>query len=259
MKLVVEFKDGAKLRITENGFKVYDVTENCTEYGGDGFIIPKYELKVLRHFSLMGKKERMAVKEWVNRVSSETKNQEEFIDIVKEAIEFIDYNYYISTMEPSFSKTGDIIFKKGAVNIHNITLVEWKEKAEDILSCEKEWNSTLATLHELYFWYAWRISEGYWTLEYVCDDSSSYGNYADSATTSHKLEGGGERVVGGFYDGTGNTVKIVKHNDAFALVGGCYINSGKYYPVGHFYLDPCSYRSHNFAVGVVVVRRNIDI
>lgn len=259
MKQVVEFKDGGRLKITENGFKVYDVSGKCTEFGGDGFIIPAKEPEMLKHFWFMGNDERISVKEWTNKVSPLTKTQKRFVKAVKEAVVIVNYNYYIATVEPSFSLNKSIVYEKGSVITEWITTGEWQKKADDMLATDANWKSRLATFYELLMWYAWRISVGYWSLEYVCDDSSSDGNYMDSPTSSHKLEGSSERKIGGFYDGTGNTVKVVTHDNGFAFVGGSYRNDGKSYPVGDFYFDSLDYHFCKFAVGVLVIRRNIDI
>lgn len=259
MKQVVEFKDGGRLKITENGFKVYDVSGKCIEFGGDGFVIPAKEPEVLKYFCFMGREERISVKEWANKVSPLTKSQKRFVKVVKEAVAIVNYNYYIATIEPSFSKDNNIFYEKGEVISEWITTGDWVEKAEVMLASNGNWKSRLATLYELLMWYAWRIAKGYWTFTYVCDDSSSNGNYSDSPTSSFELEASGERSFAGFCDGTGNTVKIVTHNDGFALVGGNYKNDGKSYPVGDFYFDSLDYRLCKFGVGVVTIRRNIDI
>jgi len=48
---------------------------------------------------------------------------------------------------------------------------------------------------------AYRLAMGYWTLEYVCDNSSSAGNYRNSSNWKLALEVSGTREVGDFKDG----------------------------------------------------------
>lgn len=98
---------------------------------------------------------------------------------------------------------------------------------------------------------------GLWTIEYVCDDSSSAGNYWDASNSSQGIELTGARIVGGFMDGIGNTYEIYQMKSGFALVGGCYGNSGYRSPVanaccGHSLNNLC----YNYCSGVLVLKRS---
>jgi hypothetical protein len=75
---------------------------------------------------------------------------------------------------------------------------------------------------------------GWWSIEYVCDDSSSAGNYWDSPNATHDFQTSGARKVGGFTDGIGNTYKIVIHKAGFALCGGDFDKCGGDYRVADF-------------------------
>ena len=93
--------------------------------------------------------------------------------------------------------------------------------------------SGIATEYEYYLWIAYRIAKGLLTLEAVCDDSSELGNYYDAETSSRSLEKSGERTVGGFKDGIGNTAKIIKSEGEFVAVGADYSSCGADFPAGY--------------------------
>ena len=54
------------------------------------------------NFFLMGLPEREKVEEWLELTCAETEAQEQFLGRVADALEVIDYDYYIATLEPSF-------------------------------------------------------------------------------------------------------------------------------------------------------------
>ncbi|MBP3284298.1 MAG: hypothetical protein J6M02_02230, partial [Clostridia bacterium] len=115
--------------------------------------------------------------------------------------------------------------------------------------------SDLANLYELFLWYAYRIAKGLWTLEYVCDDSSSAGNYWNSPDASHGFEVSGRRKVGGFADGVGNTYKIVSHNEGFVACGGHFVCTGVDSSAARVnYYDHPYYAYHCIGSGVLVLR-----
>jgi len=103
---------------------------------------------------------------------------------------------------------------------------------------------------------------GYWTIEYVCDDSSSDGNYNDSPVSSKKKDKSGAKEVGGFNDGIGNTIKLVMKDGVPTLVGGSYEMSGKTHPVAKIF-SPEEYDMFNRhygryadeVSGVVVIKK----
>ena len=146
------------------------------------------------------------------------------------ALKFIDYNYRIANIEPSIDSNKRIFYREGEVVGQGIfSFKDWEDKATYF---SPQYGSSLATVYELLLWYAYRIAMGYWSLEYICDDSSSEGNYWNSPVPVHGFEPAGIRKVGGFLDGVGNTYKIVKNPEGgFSLCGGYYINNGNEYPV----------------------------
>lgn len=185
-----------------------------------------------QYFFKMGKVERKMVEDWLGTLVCKTERQKRFVNVVKRAVKAIKYDYYISTIEPSMNEDGEIYFKTGEEVERKITFKQWEEKGTTFAP-ERE--SKLATLSELFLWYAYRIATMKWTIEYVCDDSSEDGNYHNAPDAAQKFEESGARTVGGFFDGVGNTYKIVKGNPGFALCGGYHGHNGDCCPVADAY------------------------
>ena len=185
----------------------------------------------MKYFFKMGEKERTLVENWFLTHKAKTLYQEEFYGIIAIALEIIDYDYRIATIEPSISKDGEIYFHSKRKVAVSHTCAEWNRMVKNYAP---EYNSKIATICELYLWYAYRIAMRYWSIEYVCDDSSKYGNYSDSPETAFRRELSGVRNVGGFCDGIGNTFKLVKHDCGYILCGGSYKSKGKYNTVAKY-------------------------
>ena len=183
----------------------------------------------LEHFFYMGESEQNLVRKWFVKANPETKAQEKFLDFVNEALMEIDYTYRISAIEPSIAPNGRLYFEKGKPIVSGLKLKTWSQKAKEYAP---EFDSRLATLYELYLWYAYRIAKGYWTLQYVCDNSSAFGNYWNSLGALYKVANAGVTLVGGFYDGTGNSYKVVTHEEYYRMCGGDCFNTGDKHPVG---------------------------
>lgn len=228
MKHIINLDNGTKLEITGTEVKHIDV---------DGSIlydtVRVKDVPGLPYFFFMGKMERTKVKEWFNSVNSIVDKKEiskrNFITRVESALKVIDYDYCIATLEPSLDEHGKIFYEEGN-EIAVIGLGNLEKVAADFYSDEK-WHSELARLEEGDLFKAYRIAMGYWSLEYVCDDSSSAGNYWNSPNTSHGIELSGAREVGGFKDGIGNTQEIYQTETKFAIVGGHSTYNGSVWPV----------------------------
>ena len=172
------------------------------------------------HFFKMGIAERSIVKGWLSAIEAENQEQREFIDIVKEASNTIDYDYSIATLEPSQNKGGKLYYKEGKEVEQALSCEQWETKAKEFAP---QYESRLATLFELYLWYAYRCAQKYWTIQYICNESFVSGNNSQLAR-SGKLE------IGGFSDGCTNTNKIVKYGKDFCLCGCCcYENSPSFH------------------------------
>lgn len=207
----------------------------------------------LEYFFMMGKSEREKVANWLKNLVPTTDNQKKFVSRIQKALSVVDYDYKIATIEPSFGKAGVIYYSEGDVVARGGSLKTWKEKAEAFYH-DKTWNSGLARLEEGDLFKAYRIAMGYWSMEYVCDDSSSDGNYWNAPHAAHCFEDSGAKKVGGFADGVGNTRGIYQVTDGFALVGGCYVD-GVEHPMAYAYYDENEHRCYTSACGVVVIRK----
>ena len=209
------------------------------------------KMDVMKYFFLMGKEERELVRLWLSGVASETEAQAEFLMFVKNALTTIDYDYRIATIEPSMDNSKRLFYKDGEKVERYLSGFEWEAKGKEFAP---ERGSDLANLYELFLWYAYRIAKGLWTLEYVCDDSSSAGNYWNSPDASHACEVSGKREVGGFADGVGNTYKLVAYNAGFAACGGYCSNNGYDYPVADVCCDNNPNSTFSNGSGVLVLR-----
>ncbi len=189
--------------------------------------------KKVPYFFKMTSEKRKKVKRWLNNekkeLSHKTDREKKFLGTLEEGLKSVKYIYWISTIEPTMNKkTEKIEFIKGAEVARKYTCEQWKKFAEEFMP---ERGSRLATLYELFIWYAWRIVKGYWTLSYIANDSSGEGNYANSPNPARDYETSAKRKVGGFRDGIGNTCKTVMHGGRYVLVGGGWCNNGYISPV----------------------------
>ena len=211
------------------------------------------EAKFFDTFFLMGLPEREKVLEWIELADPQTPAQEAFIYRVDAALGAIDYDYYIATMEPSL-KNGVISYEKGAKVATGLSGRQWVNKAAEYF-VSSSWKSSLATLEEGDLFKAYRVAIGYWSLEYICDDSSEDGNYWNRTRKNNDMLPTGEMEVGGFCDGVGNSFEIYRHKGGIALVGGFYLSFGNMDPVTHvlrFYPDAPSQHGR----GVLVIKNN---
>lgn len=256
MRQVIILDNGTKIEIDGNDAKfigidgsvLYDST--VASYSKPTLTVP--------YFFLMGAPERKKVAEWFNevnyKVGKEKQKQREFLDRVGCALCLVKHDYYIATLEPSFDdKRVKILYKEGEPVATGIAFAEWKNKAMNFYS-DGEWHSELALLEEGDLFKAYRIAMGYWTIEYVCDDSSSAGNYWSAPDATLDFEVSGAREVGGFRDGIGNTREIYQSQFGFTIVGGAYnIDSCNYSVADVFYLEDINYVNF-YACGVLVIK-----
>lgn len=215
---------------------------------------------------------RAEVSEWLETIKDEGPEhafgmepreiweRKDFIRRARIAVKYIDYEYYCAGMEPSFDEDGKIYYKKGMPVGKGIGLEEWKTKAAEFFN-SSGWHSELAILMEGDLFKAWRVAKGFWTLDYICNDSSSEGNFKDSPDSSHGFEVSGSRKVGGFRDGVGNTHEVYQTDDrkGFVVVGGSAKESGDIFPAAsaryfgeHYIHQPIIANGR----GIVVIKRN---
>lgn len=202
---------------------------SCREYQSRGNnFINKKDPDWMKYFFFMGRSEREAVLKWYKIQNPKTAKQKRFLIIVRKALDTVHYDYRIATIEPA--RDGNrLYYEKFQMVCTTRSYWDWKEMAETFAP---EYGSQLATLDELFLWYAFRIAMGYWTLEYVADDSSCSGNYINAPLAGRRIELSAQRKVGGFADGIGNLKKIVRNsNGRFFQCGGHFRCSGIAYPV----------------------------
>ena len=259
MKQIITLDNGTRVEIDGNEVKLIAVNGSTLYETNNVPYVKDKDVPALPYFFFMGKPEREAVAEWFNevnpKVDKEKENQREFLDRVEKALKIIDYDYCISTLEPSFDENGNIFYEEGKPVGRGIKLEEWKERANKFYN-DKKWHSELAQLEEGDLFKAYRIAMGLWSLEYVCDDSSSAGNYWNAPNSSRDFEVSGARKVGGFKDGIGNTYEIYQTESGFALVGGYYSYGGDFYPVADVYYRDGPSDIDYYGSGVVVLKRS---
>lgn len=187
------------------------------------------------HFFLMGKPERKKVAEWYEMVKNNTTLKgwmyKYFLDSVKEALDYTDYDYYIATLEPSVVNR-KLVYKEGLSALYGISQEQWKCLAAGYYA-DEEWQSTLATWEEGILFKAYRVAMGYCTIEFMCEIPEAempelpkeWAPYVTKRPYAiHELEKTGEREVAGFKDGINNTRELYMYSDkvSYAVYGGCY-------------------------------------
>ena len=249
----IYLENGVKMEvIAKKGYKFHSATGEVTRFDSNGNLID------LRYFFKMGENERAIVKEWREKIQRKGSDKSKtFFYRVDTALRNVNYDYCIATIEPSM-KARKLYYEPGNEVATGLSAEQWETKAKNYAP---HLGSRLALPDELILWYAYRIAKGYWSLRYVCQDSSAHGNYNDSPTRKaakgHTVEKDltGVKEVGGFKDGVGNTYKIVKNAvGTFWNFGGAYVNAGWRYPVASG--EPIwASRVRDRASGVVVLTK----
>jgi len=204
-----------------------------------------------KFFTQITAEDREKVKKWLAKQQGKTKNEKSFLTRVKEALKAVNYEYWIANLEPAVT-AGKIYYAEGNAVGVRFSINQWSQMAKEYAP---ERGSRLSNEYELYIWYALRIVNGLWTLDYVANDSSSAGNYRNAPGATHSMEKTGARKCGGFCDGQGNSYKIVTREGGYALVGGYYYGDGYRYPMA----DVCCYDDPGFILydssGVLVLTK----
>jgi len=239
------------MMVNEKGYKLKSSTGEITRFDSKGNIID------LRYFFKMGENERAIIKEWKEKIQRKGSDKcKEFLYRVDTALRNVKHDYYIATIEPSM-KAKKLYYEPGNEAVTGLTAEQWETKAKNYAP---NLGSRLASVDELILWYAYRIAKGYWSLKYVCDDSSAHGNYCNTTKNNGiKIRSSknltGVQNVGGFKDGVGNTYKIVKNDTGtFWRFGGYFQDCGWQYPVAFVeFISPHKVRGG--ASGVVVLTK----
>ena len=259
MKRVIMLDNGARVEVNGSEVKHIDANGNVLYDTVKVSHVKAQNVWGFPYFFLMGEVERKKVAEWFDQVSlkvnKEKSRQYEFLNRVEDALKVIDYDYYIATIESSFDEDGNIFYEEGNPVARGISLFEWEKKSTAFFSVGG-WHSELAMLEEGDLFKAYRIAMGYWTIEYVCDDSSLFGNYWNAPKSAHGIEVSGAREVGGFKDGIGNTYEVYQTKSGLVLVGGYYCNDGDILPVSYIHYNYDPNRINFNASGVLVLKRS---
>ena len=201
-----------------------------------------------KHFIKVTNKDREIVRKWLKTFDNPTKKKESFLEIVKQAIKEIKYEYWIATIELSV-KNGRIFYAEEQPVGVDYSYPQWKEMAENY---NPKRGSRLANLQELFLWYAVRIAKGLWTIDDVVIDSTKCGNYRNALDGRHRMEKTGARICGGYRDGQGNTYKIVTNNGHFLLIGGCFHCHGDDYTIASIHNGNSPRCTRSYGSGVLV-------
>ncbi|MBQ2836203.1 MAG: hypothetical protein IJE68_05160 [Clostridia bacterium] len=225
--------------IGENGELILRLVPDSSEKSGDK----------AKFFTQITAEDREKVKIWLVKQKSENEREKSFLKRVRNALKAVDYDYWIANLEPSVTE-GKIYYAEGNAVGVGFSCNEWIKMAKEYAP---ERGSRLSNEYELFIWYALRIVNRLWTLDYVANDSSIVGNYRNSPGATHSLEKTGARKCGGFCDGQGNSYKIVTREGGYALVGGYYNNNGHNYPVADVNYNSHPYDIQSYSSGVLVL------
>lgn len=176
----------------------------------------------------MGAEERKVIKRWLYKAKPETKNQETFLRRVQIALDEVQYDFFISNIEPSLNENGDIFFKEGTKIITDINCHEWKACAERFYK-DSEWHSELADLREGDLLKAYKIATGYWSLYNISESRA-------------------------FHESINEVFRVY---DGFAIVKNCYDGPGRYFMSAFDYLGEELANVSIRAFGVVTLKRNL--
>ena len=147
---------------------------------------------------------RESIRKWLNGRKGRTNREKTFLQRVNQAIQNVNYDYWIASIEPSIAN-GKIYYAERENVCVGFSCDQWNEMSKNFAP---ERGSRQAELHELLIWYALRIVEYKWTLGYVANDPSIAGNYINAPNSTGNMEKTGARECGGYRDGQGNTYKI---------------------------------------------------
>jgi len=211
----------------------------------------KKELR--RYFFMMGKKEFEKIKEWLSvELEDVTEEQIKFLRDVTIELASDPDEYAIAIIEPSFDFVGRLTFCEDEPVAVGLSNIEWEKEA---INFAPKYGSDLATIEELLLFYAYRIAMGWWTLEEVCDKPV----YLESYDPMGKIKNSAYEYYGGFADGIGNTHKVVKTEDGYAVCGVGYSEQSPAFAnsIATYELETSVRASDTESTGVIVLRKNI--
>lgn len=179
--------------------------------------------------------------EWLKHYPT-TKNQKMHLDLYLNAKKKGTLHpFTCMRIDPSI-EDGKLVYQRGLQPATKLSLSKWKELIKNYAPSR---NSRQMTLTE----YACRnlfliqqlVEAGYERKDAwagICDKSVSFGHYCDSTKHVRQFEPTGSRGVCDFYD-LGNTLKFLtpdepcEKGDSIWVASGCYLDFGKYSPIGY--------------------------
>ena len=173
--------------------------------------------KDLSCFRYMGANERRMIAEWLWRVQPENDGHEAFFRRVQRALEHVNYDYRIATLEPSLNEFDDVFYKEGSKTQTKMDFYSWQKSAERFYS-DDEWYSELANLYEGDLLKAYNIATGYWHLNAISSGVHSewhnaelYQLYESFVVVKNRYEGQG-RQFPAVFDFIGREIAIFAAN-----------------------------------------------
>lgn len=202
----------------------------------------QYFVKVYSH-------EIEELKEWLKIQKCKGKKAKTFIKRVRAYCKMVKGDYLIATLEPCVINDNIYYIEGENVGV-GYTTKQWENMAKNYWP---ERQSRLSTTGELLIWYAIRIMKGLWTIEEAVKDSTNIGNYLEAENASKTLDRVGAKMCGGYYDGQGNTCKIVLDYKQFSTIGGRYCDYGDEYPITEIDEECNPQICQNYGTGIVVI------
>lgn len=235
-------------------FKPIEGYEHVAVKGENGELIVRLvpnSSEKAKFFTKITAEDREEVKIWLEKQKGENDREKRFLTRVREAVKAVKYDYWIANLEPSVTD-GKIYYAEGNAVGVGFSSNQWSQMAKEYAP---ERGSRLSNEFELFIWYALRIVNRLWTLDYVANDSSIRGNYRNSPEATHSMERSGARKCGGFCDGQGNSYKIVTREGGYALVGGDYDSYGNLFPAADVSYNNGPDGIQNNSAGVLVLTK----
>ncbi|MBP3285248.1 MAG: hypothetical protein J6M02_07115 [Clostridia bacterium] len=120
----------------------------------------------LDYFQVMGPEKRALVTEWRSKVSAALHEERVFLQRVDEALSYINYDYLISRVAPTWEFFGKRLgFGAGEEICEALSALEWVKLAKEFAP---EYESGMANRHEAFLYYAYCVAKGRLTLPQVC-------------------------------------------------------------------------------------------
>lgn len=243
-------KDRGRIEVLENGIVVISNSGNQVYFDENFEKIREIKApkvpEFFKKFYYIDEKMRVFVREWYKIQKAESLAQRNFLDIVGEAIEQVNYNYAIATIEPSLDESGSISYQANREVFTEYNCYQWDAYTRLFAL---DYGSRLGTVNELFIWYALRIAAEAWTIDEVCDKPIS-----NMRVEAEEINKAGTIKYGEFFDGVTNTAKIVFDSQGnFILCGGSAFDESTYkHSIAHVCTDCDPMKVNKYASGVMV-------